>query len=226
MNRRTYLATVATGTAAIAGCLSQLEQSDDDKANRIAELEAEIDELQDDLQTVEEREQDLANEIQHLETREAELESEIDALEADAQARTDLVEERLKTLYQLADDYYIIGENEWEGAINYWNDDDFVGAASFFGTALARYDTVTDLTYEIEGLAVDEGYDEAAEIALDANAHAHPLRHAAEQYSLAAEYYALGQDRNAEEAFEAAEEYVEEAEQYSFESVRRFENSL
>ena len=210
---------------AVAGCTGILEDDE-----QIDELEAEVESLEADLA-------DRDDGIDDFEERTAALESEIETLEADLQETesdldasddqyAELVADRLERLYEGAELYQDLGEEEFDEAVAAWENGDYGRSARYFGVAFRSYDAGQELTYQADGLADEGGYADARDLLTDANTYCELMKMACDYYGLAAEYYSNGETASGDEAVDAGDDYLDDASREQFPPLREFRDTL
>lgn len=248
MDRRQFL--VGTGVGAVmasAGCLgyeitsteeindleNRIEELETQKADleaQLDEIEATNEELNSQIESLEAEKEDLNDQIATLEASEEDLEEQIATLESEKEdieaARVQLIEDRLTTLYEQADTYNGIAEDETSTASDTWDNEEWHWAARWYGMAFRTYDAIEYLTRQVVSLAEAEGYTDAADIASTSQSYADSIRWACDQWAIAAGNYAEGDDADGDQHLSNGDDYWDEAQNDSFIAFESFKASV
>ena len=226
MDRRQFLTgTTVAASVAVAGCTGILEDDEqiDDLEAEVDSLEAELAERDDEIDDFEERTDALEAEIETLEADLQETESDLD--ESDEQYE-ELVADRLERLYEGAELYQDLGEEEFDEAVAAWEGGDYGRSARYFGVAFRSYDAAQELTYQAGGLADEGGYADARDLLSEANSYCELMKMACDYYGLAAEYYSNGETANGDQALDEGDAYLDDASRERFPPLREFRDAL
>lgn len=220
MDRRQFL--VGTGVGAVmatAGCLGY----------EITSTE-EINEKEDRIEELEKQKADLEAQLDEIEAKNEDLNSQIESLEAEKEdreaARVQLIEDRLTSLYEQAETFNELADDETSEGSDSWDNEEWHWAARWYGAAFRTYDTIEYLTSEVVSLAEEEGYTDAADIASTSQSFADSIRWACDYWAIAAGHYAEGNDAEGDDALSTGNDYWDEAQNDSFIAFEEFEASL